>query len=157
VLSGSTLYGTTYYGGSSGLGTVFMVNTNGGDYAVLKNFAGLDGANPLAALTLSGSTLYGTTLVGGEFGYGTVFKIELASTTQPGFTSITVSGTNVIITGTNGPPTASYAVLTATNVALPLSNWVSIATNQFGAGGNFSFTNGIAPGERQRYLRLRTP
>jgi len=33
--------------------------------------------------------------------------------------------------------------LTSTNVALPLSNWTSIATNQFGAGGVFSFTNGI--------------
>ena len=52
---------------------------------------------------------------------------------------------------------ASYAVLTATNINIPLSNWVSIKTNQFGSAGEFSFTNGIPPGEPQRYFRIRTP
>jgi hypothetical protein len=75
----------------------------------------------------------------------------------PKFTSITLSGTNVIITGSNGPPNAPYAVLTATNISIPLSNWVSIVTNNFGSGGEFSFTNGISPGEPQRYFRIRTP
>ena len=63
----------------------------------------------------------------------------------------------MIFTGTGGTPNAPYAVLTATNVALPLSNWVSIATNLFDSGGNFSFTNPITPGEPQRYFRIRTP
>jgi len=84
-------------------------------------------------------------------------SIEVVSAAQPKFASITVSGTNVIIAGTGGPPNAPYAVLTATNVALPSSNWVSIVTNQFDSGGNFSFTNGIAPSELQRYFRIRTP
>src|SRR6185369_10372538 len=74
---------------------------------------------------------------------------------QPAFASITLSGTNVNVTGADGTPGSNYTVLTATNVALPLSNWVSIVTNQFGAGGEFSFTNGIPPGEPQRYFRLR--
>src|SRR6185503_18357923 len=75
----STLYGTTPSGGSSNVGTVFKVNTDGSGYAVLKNFAGGgDGANPYAGLTLSGSTLFGTTFGGGSFGfgYGTVFQIN---------------------------------------------------------------------------------
>ena len=84
-------------------------------------------------------------------------SIEVVAAPQPKFASITVSGTNVIFTGTGGPPNAPYAVLTVTNVALPLSNWVSIVTNQFGSGGEFSFTNPIAPGELQRYFRIRTP
>ena len=46
ILSGSTLYGTTDHGGSSGNGTVFKVNTDGTGYTVLKNFTGSDGANP---------------------------------------------------------------------------------------------------------------
>ena len=61
VLSGSTLYGTTHYGGSSDDGTVFKLNTDGTGYTVLKNFTGSDGAYPYAGLTLSGSVLYGTT------------------------------------------------------------------------------------------------
>jgi T5SS/PEP-CTERM-associated repeat protein len=52
-------------------------------------------------------------------------SIEVIVAGQPGFASISLSGTNVIIAGTNGTPGASYTVLTATNVALPSSNWVS--------------------------------
>jgi hypothetical protein len=84
-------------------------------------------------------------------------SIEVIDRRQPVFASIKLSGTNVIFAGTNGTAGANYAVLTATNITLPLSNWLSIATNPFGAGGEFSFTNGIVPGERQRYFRLRTP
>jgi len=78
TLSGSTLYGTTYSGGSSGWGTVFKINTDGAGFKVLKNFALSDGGNPWAGLTLSGSTLYGTASRGGDFDYGTVFKINLS-------------------------------------------------------------------------------
>ncbi len=81
----------------------------------------------------------------------------IAAGGQPGITSIIRSGTNIVFAGTNGPPNANYTVLAATNVALPASNWTSIATRQFDAGGGFSFTNAIAPGIPQRFFRLRTP
>jgi T5SS/PEP-CTERM-associated repeat protein len=84
-------------------------------------------------------------------------SIEVIVAPQPRFANIALSGTNVIISGTNGLPNASYAVLAATNVALPLSNWMSLFTNQFGAAGEFSLTNAIAPDEPQRFFHLRTP
>jgi hypothetical protein len=84
-------------------------------------------------------------------------SIEVVPVSQPKFSNIHVSGTNVILSGSNGPPNAPYTVLSATNVALPLSNWVSLATNQFDSSGNFSFTNPVASGELQRYFRIRTP
>ena len=84
-------------------------------------------------------------------------SIEVIVAPQPGFANIALSGTNVIISGTNGSPNASFAVLAATNVALPLSNRVSLLTNQFGAAGELSFTNAIAPNEPRRFFRLRTP
>jgi uncharacterized repeat protein (TIGR03803 family) len=83
TLSGGTLYGTTYQGGSSNYGTVFQVNTDGTGYTVLKNFNSIDGANPLAGLALAGTTLYGTTMVGGNFGFGTIFRLNTDGT---GFT-----------------------------------------------------------------------
>ncbi|HUB67692.1 MAG TPA: choice-of-anchor tandem repeat GloVer-containing protein [Candidatus Methylacidiphilales bacterium] len=84
LLSGSTLYGTTSAGGSSGDGTVFKVNTDGTGFTVLYTFTGKsDGAVPLANLILSGSTLYGTASEGGSSGYGTVFSL---STTGTNFT-----------------------------------------------------------------------
>lgn len=86
VLSGNTLYGTAYDGGSSGYGTVFAMDKDGANFRVLQNFTGgSDGANPFAGLILSGSTLYGTTVGGGTNGYGTVFAVNTNGT---GFTTL---------------------------------------------------------------------
>jgi uncharacterized repeat protein (TIGR03803 family) len=76
------LYGTTFYGGSSDLGTVFELTAAGAE-KVLHSFAdnGTDGYNPETNLAIDGSgNLYGTTPNGGnsgncEDGCGTVFKI----------------------------------------------------------------------------------
>jgi uncharacterized repeat protein (TIGR03803 family) len=78
ILSGSTLYGMTQYGGNRGYGTVFKMNTNGTGFTILHSFAGgtQDGSNPLDSLTLSGSTLYGMTECGGANDQGTVFKLN---------------------------------------------------------------------------------
>ncbi len=84
-------------------------------------------------------------------------SIEVVALPMPRFTGITLSGTNLLLTGAGGTSNAPYAVLTATNVAVPLSNWVSIATNQYDSGGAFSFTIAIDLGELQRYFRLRAP
>ena len=72
TLSGSTLYGMTQYGGGSGLGTVFAMNTDGTGFGLLHEFAGgvSDGLLPYGSLTLNGSTLYGMTAAGGGSGYG---------------------------------------------------------------------------------------
>ena len=79
-LSGNVLYGITQYGGSTGAGTVFKLNTDGTGYTVLKNFTNDDGATPLAGLTLSGGVLYGTTAYGGSANLGTVFQLNTDGT-----------------------------------------------------------------------------
>jgi hypothetical protein len=84
-------------------------------------------------------------------------SIEVIAAPQPKFSDIRISGTNLLTTGTNGLAGASYTVLTATNITIPSSNWVSIFTNQFDSSGGFSFTNAILPSEPQRYFRIRTP
>ena len=75
--SGSTLYGTTSEGGSSGYGTVFKVNTDGSGYALLHRYNHDDGVGPCGDLLLSGTTLYGTTYMGGANNYGTVFRLGI--------------------------------------------------------------------------------
>lgn len=74
------LYGTTYYGGAYGDGTVFRVTLTppaGGAETVVHSFQNSpDGANPYGGLILGrDSALYGTTYDGGGVGAGTVFKI----------------------------------------------------------------------------------
>src|SRR6266404_3458135 len=78
ILSGNTLYGTGYSGASSGLGTVFAVNTDGTGFTNLYDFTGgSDGANPVGGLILSSNTLHGTARYGGTSGNGTVFSLSL--------------------------------------------------------------------------------
>jgi uncharacterized repeat protein (TIGR03803 family) len=72
------LYGTTAYGGASGLGTVFKLDTSGNE-TVLHGFTGTggDGANPYAGLIMDkAGNLYGTTGYGGASGAGTVIKLD---------------------------------------------------------------------------------
>jgi uncharacterized repeat protein (TIGR03803 family) len=77
VISGNTLYGTTWIGGCSGAGTVFSININGSNFTTLYTFTnGSDGANPVGSLVISGSTIYGTTESGGASGYGTIFRVN---------------------------------------------------------------------------------
>ncbi|MCU0783074.1 MAG: hypothetical protein MUF81_03315 [Verrucomicrobia bacterium] len=95
VVSGGKLYGTANYGGSSGNGTIFAINTDGTGFTNLHNFAASvgsppfktnsDGANPQGGLILSGNTLYGMTLFGGSSGSGTVFAMNTDGT---GFTNL---------------------------------------------------------------------
>ena len=68
-------YGTTYSGGTNGLGTVFEITTNGA-LTTLIAFAGTNGAHPEAGLTFGpDGNFYGTTEAGGTNGNGTIFKM----------------------------------------------------------------------------------
>jgi uncharacterized repeat protein (TIGR03803 family) len=83
LLQGSdgNFYGTTYFGGSYGFGTVFKV-TPGGIETVLHSFGGgSDGENPYAGVIQgSDGNFYGTTYQGGSSGRGTVFQITPSGT-----------------------------------------------------------------------------
>jgi uncharacterized repeat protein (TIGR03803 family) len=79
ILSGNTLYGTAFGGGTSGSGTVFAINTDGTGFTTLHSFAD-PYPGPIAGLILSGNTLYGTTLQGGSLGFGTVFAVNTDGT-----------------------------------------------------------------------------
>ena len=70
------LYGTTFAGGASGYGTVFMLDTTGTE-TVLHSFKVSDGGNPYDGLVRDAKgNLYGTTsCCGRSGGQGTVFEL----------------------------------------------------------------------------------
>ena len=76
------LYGTTTFGGSYGVGTIFKVHTGGAGFVVLHYFGNGTGAQPYAGL-LQGTdgNLYGTATYGGSLDLGTVFKFDIANDT----------------------------------------------------------------------------
>ena len=83
VADGSgNLFGTTYYGGASGDGTVFEVAAGTHALTTLATFNGANGANPDGSLIFDSSgNLYGTTYNGGDLtqnsgaGDGIVFEV----------------------------------------------------------------------------------
>jgi len=103
-----TLYGTTYFGGANGYGTVFKITRSGGE-SVLHSFAGGsgDGEKPDAGLININGALYGTTEVGGTSNAGTVF-------------SITTSGKETVLYSFAGEPDGAnpYAALINVNGTL---------------------------------------
>ena len=73
------IYGTTRWGGASGLGTVFELtpSKHGWTETILHSFSGNDGQNPCTSLTFDqGGNIYGTTYSGGANGDGTVFELS---------------------------------------------------------------------------------
>jgi uncharacterized repeat protein (TIGR01451 family) len=85
VLSGSTLYGTSYEGGS-GFGSIFKISTSGTGLTNIYTFTGAgDGGYPYAGLTLLSNVLYGTAQGGGSGSYGTIFSV---GTSGSGFSSL---------------------------------------------------------------------
>jgi uncharacterized repeat protein (TIGR03803 family) len=80
VIQGSDgyLYGTTFYGGPNGGGTVYRVMADGSNFSVLHSFSGdcADGCYPSAGV-IQGSDgyLYGTTGEGGTGRGGVVYRL----------------------------------------------------------------------------------
>ena len=88
-----------------------------------------------------------------------LFRLALANgVPSPEFVSVTPAGVSgLIFNGSNGAPGWTYRVLVSTNLALPASQWLPIATNTFDANGNFDFTDSVAPNAPQQFYLLETP
>ena len=75
--------------------------------------------------------------------------------TPPLIGSVGVAGGKLFLSGSGGVTNGTYYVLSSTNLAIGLTNWTRLLTNQFDAGGNFNFTNLIKTNTGQSYYRLQ--
>jgi hypothetical protein len=73
----------------------------------------------------------------------------------PYFNSVSLSRTNLIVAGTNGPHSGNYYVLTNASLTAPLANWTRLSTNPFDTSGNFRFTNAVSPGQPALFYLLQ--
>ena len=149
------LYGSADYGGGNGFGSVFQATASGG-FSSLWDFSGnSDGGNPFATLVFGGNYhFYGTTSLGGTGGGGTFYEL---TTLHFDRIQILASGQSVNYAGAGGTSNAQYTVLTATNLTIPRTNWISAGAGQFDAAGRFSFTNAVSRQEASRYFLLSQP
>ena len=116
---------------------------NGAGYG--GTFASLEPATPGTGLAWDVSQL---TSVG-------VVKVVSAGGSGPVIGSTRVTNGSLIFGGTGGPASGQYAVLTATNLMTPVTDWTPLVTNSFDASGNFSVTNLINVHAPQQFYQIR--
>jgi hypothetical protein len=93
-----------------------------------------------------------------ENGWSGYSEIGLFGTASPPVIgSVTVSGGNLILTGSGGAAGGSYSWLTSTNASTPLVNWATNSTGLFNGSGAFSNAIPINRNEAARFFRLKTP
>jgi uncharacterized repeat protein (TIGR03803 family) len=95
-----------------------------------------------------------------QFGYDNNFfgldDVSVVSI-QPVIAKLTLSGANVILNNTGGLSNRTYVLLSSTNFAQPLNQWIPIVTNVPGSNGAFGITatNAITPGIPRQYFILQ--
>jgi glucose/arabinose dehydrogenase len=87
---------------------------------------------------------------------GTNSTIERLVYPAPRITGVAIKGANLVLSGTNGPPSQTYRLLASTNVTRS-SNWTSVATSSFDVLGNFALTNPIPANVPVQFFRLQLP
>jgi uncharacterized repeat protein (TIGR03803 family) len=156
VVSGTTLYGTTEFGGISNQGTLFSLNTDGSGFTILKQFTYPE-VSPQAGLVLSGNTLYGVAGAIYIFALGYPPAVPLSAEAQTAELGATVdfsiritgsqplsfqwffNGTNLISCGTDG----SFVL---SNVDFSQSGtYTLVVTNVFGAVTSAPVTLNVIP------------
>jgi len=174
VTNGVTLQGNTLLKLNPATGTndvISAINTNNINYGGTLTLTNIS-ATPLAAgrsfKLFAAATYTGafTSIVPATPGAGLlwdtdgltngVLSIVSSVVPQPGITSISLSGTSLIINGTNGLAGEQYNILTTTNLTLPLAQWTVLPTNTF-AAGTFSLTNSVDSSVPQSYYIIRVP
>ncbi len=144
--------------------TVFKVNNTGptllpGNFKLIARV--LNGNTGNVAGTVPACIVNGGGISAGassalQISGGELF-LNVTATNPPVLDGIQLSGTNLVITGTNGIAGANYLVLTTTNLATQLVNWMIVSTNQFGPGGAVNFTNPLDPQRSSLFYRLKLP
>lgn len=79
----------------------------------------------------------------------------LANAAPLTITTSHLSPAGLVLAGGGGASGAVFRVLTSSNPLQPISEWAVVATNQFDAAGNFTFTNPLAPGSTRAFYRLQ--
>jgi xyloglucan-specific exo-beta-1,4-glucanase len=130
----------------------------GGPYTVIAtNLTALSYTN---SGLVNGNTYYyvvSATNAAGESPDSASVSVVPLPPAPPVISQVSLSGGNLIISGTNGVAGMDYWVLTTTNLLLSSPNWTVLETNTFGPGSSFIFTNPVNPGSPQQFYQLKLP
>jgi len=71
-----------------------------------------------------------------------------------------ISGTalasgSLVLSGTGGAANGTFQVLTTTNLATPLANWIPVSTNSYDANGNFNVSIPVSSSTHQQFYQIQ--
>jgi autotransporter-associated beta strand protein len=135
------------YGGSLVVSNVGLTSLAGGGSFKLFNATSSSGNFSSVTILPAGT---------GSFNPATGI-LTIAYTAGPTVNPPTVSGGNLILTGSGGTPGAGYTWLTSTNVANPVATWTTNIQGTFDSFGAFSNAVPISTANPSQFFRLRTP
>jgi hypothetical protein len=121
----------------------------------VKALAGVFDAD---AEALIGTTVNGSVTGTAAIDIGVPNEVNLGViSAKPRVASFSLSGTNLLISGSNETPGVSCGVLSSTNLTLPLAQWTPVVRNVlFEGSGNFN-TNIVVGSHAQQLLIIRSP
>jgi hypothetical protein len=166
-----SLQGTTFMELDQGAGTNDVLNAatiHYGGTLMLTNLSGsLSAGNSFKLFNASGYSGTFTKIMpaipGLGLGWDTnglssgTLSVIVLPTPQPVLGPITMKGSSLTMTGSDGVPGWPYYVLASTNLSLPLSNWTVLATNSFDSNGHFNFTNELNANQPDLFYLLQIP
>jgi hypothetical protein len=97
-----------------------------------------------------------------DFGYSAYTEIILLGSNltvpkAPVVKSPSISGGNLILTGTGGTPNSSYTILTTTNLLTPLADWTVSTTGTLDGNGAFSNSIPLNSSQPTSFFKLKVP
>ena len=147
--------------GGGGSSVYLFINPNPGAGAPPTPAATVSGGTDanLQNIYLKSSSGYGTwnfdTLrVGPSWTDVTPSSTTPPPSTQPCITQVLMDSGGLVLSGTNGTPSAAYQVIGSTCLAVPRGQWSAVVNSTFDTNGNFVCTNPVYPTDVQMFYAM---
>jgi hypothetical protein len=132
----------------------FLYSLGSTNLTTLHDPLGIDGT---FAQGISGKAIVGYYYDNADVPHGFVVGTPTVVIPVPLISAFTLAGGEYTLHGTNGVPDGPYAILSSTNLALPLNNWTTVTTNTFDGNGVCTFSNPVDPAAHQIFYLLQEP
>jgi fibronectin-binding autotransporter adhesin len=134
-------------------GSLYVTNLPGfgaGDYTLFTYGGSRSGTLAIGAMPAGYSGSINTTVAG-------QVRLIVTVTAEPVINGVSRNANSIEFSGTGGTADGTYYLLSSTNIALPLGNWLYVLTNQFDGNGDFYVTNSVDPTTPELFYRLQLP
>ena len=84
-------------------------------------------------------------------------RLQVVAVTPPRIEQRVLLNGNLVVSGHGGPPGWPYVLLSSSNVALPASQWMRVATNLFQSDQGFTVSTPIDLATTQRFYQILIP